>query len=501
MKTDLFPNATPESMGISSKSILKFLKKLEKNGTMVHSVLMMRRGHVVTEGYYAPFTQDGLHRKYSVSKSFVGTAVGFLADEGRIKLDDHICDYFKDKLPENPHPYILDMRIRDLLMMSTTYSGTTYKRDDKDWAWTFFNTTPSHPAGTIYSYDTSASYVLGVLVERITGKPFLEYLKDKGLREMGFSEEAWCVKAPEGNSWGGSGVMCTTRDLARLALLYLNKGNIGGKQYLSREYVKAATSRQIDNCTNGHRDYMSGNGYGYQIRLLRDGAYAFCGMGMQLAIIVPKEELVFVCTGDVQGSAQVYAGMFELLWNEIIEELHPDSLPEDKMSARQLEDMLSTLQVVNPLIGKNTSPISEVINGQSYKLYPNPMGIDKISVSFEEEVGLLTLEKKEGNKTISFGLDNYIEGYFPESHYYGDTVGIPKDEMYKCIGVSRWTEENKLVIRCYVIDDYFGNMTITLGFKGKELGLYMSKTAEWFLDEYQGFAGGYLIEEKKISYP
>ena len=80
------------------------------------------------------------------------------------------------------------------------------------------------------------------------------------LRELGFSEEAWCIKAPEGNSWGGSGVICTTRDLARLALVYMNNGRIGGKQYLSEEYVKAATSRQIDNMASGHRDYMHGNG-------------------------------------------------------------------------------------------------------------------------------------------------------------------------------------------------------------------------------------------------
>jgi CubicO group peptidase (beta-lactamase class C family) len=290
MQIDLFPAAQPERMGVSSKQILKFLQKAENNGIMLHSVLMMRRGHVIAEGYYAPFTRDGLHRMYSVSKTFVSTAIGLLADEGRISLEDRVSDYFRDKLPENLHPYILNMRIRDLLRMATPHTTTTYKQGDKDWAWTFFNTEPSHPAGTIFNYDTSGSYVLDVLVERVTGKPFLEYLKDKMLRELSFSEKAWCVKAPEGNSWGGSGVMCTTRDLARLALVYMNKGNIGGKQYISEDYVKEAASKQIDNAPTGHRDYMHGNGYGYQIWMLKDGAYAFCGMGMQLAICIPKEE-------------------------------------------------------------------------------------------------------------------------------------------------------------------------------------------------------------------
>ena len=82
MHINLFPIARPESMGISSKQILKFLEKAEDNGIMLHSVLMMRKGHVVAEGYYAPFTKDSLHRIYSVSKTFVSTAIGLLADEG-----------------------------------------------------------------------------------------------------------------------------------------------------------------------------------------------------------------------------------------------------------------------------------------------------------------------------------------------------------------------------------------------------------------------------------
>jgi len=495
MHENLFPLARPESMGVSSKQILRFLQKAEDNGVMMHSMLMMRRGHVIAEGYFAPFTQDHMHRMYSVSKTFASTAIGLLADEGRISLDDKVCDYFKDKLPPDPHPYILDMRIRDLLIMATPHTTTTYNRDDKDWAWTFFNTEPSHPAGTVFNYDTSGSYVLNVLVERITGKPFLEYLKDKMLRELGFSEEAWCIKAPEGNSWGGSGVICTTRDLARLALVYMNKGTIGGKQYLSREYIEAATSKQIDNAPTGHKDYMHGNGYGYQIWILKDGAYAFCGMGMQLAICIPEKDFLFVCTGDTQGSAPPYAGVFELLWNEIVEKLDADVLPEDEAVARQLEDKLRNLRVVNQLTGQSTSPWAEKVNGCSYALEPNPMGIDKIRVEFNGNEGVLILDKNEGEKRIHFGMEDYVEGFFPQTNYFGDTIGTPSGKMYRCIANARWTEESKLVIRCYLIDDYFGNMAVTLGFKEDKLGVLMTKTAEWFLDEYQGFAGGCLIKD------
>jgi CubicO group peptidase (beta-lactamase class C family) len=487
---NLFETSVPESVGVSSKHILNFLEKAEKNGVMLHSVLMMRRGKVIAEGYYSPFTQNTMHRMYSVSKTFASTAIGLLADEGRISLDDRVSGYFKDKLPGNPHPYILEMSIRDLLKMATPHTTTTYTEKDRDWVWTFFNTRPSHPPGTVFNYDTSGSHVLTALVERVTGRPFLEYLKDKVLRDLGFSESAWCIKAPEGYSWGGSGVICTTRDTARLALLYMNKGRIGDRQYISEEYVQAAASRQIDNAVSGHRDYMHGNGYGYQIWILRDGAYAFCGMGGQLAICIPKEEFLFVCTGDIQGSAHYYAGIYELLWNEIVERLQPVALPEDEAAATQLMHKLNTLRVVNPLIGETCSPWQEKVNGLRYALDPNPMGIERIGVEFSGKEGTLFIETQEEEKCIKFGMEDYAEGYFPQTNYFGNTIGIPKGEMYKCIAAARWTQEDKLVIRCYIIDDYFGNLAITLGFKGEELGLNMTKTAEWFLDEYQGFAGG-----------
>ena len=218
-------------------------------------------------------------------------------------------------------------------------------------------------------------------------------------------------------------------------------------------------------------------------------------MGAQLAICIPEKDFIFICTGDIQGSSQVYAGIFELLWNEIVEQLHPGPLPEDEASAMRLEEKLRTLRAVNPLLGKSHSPWQENIDGRTYALEPNPMEINRLRVEFNGSEGVLILEMGGEQKRIQFGMEEYVEGFFPQTNYFGDTIGTPKGEMYRCMAVARWTQENKLVIRCYFIDDYFGKYTITLGFMDKELGLYMSKTAEWFLDEYQGFAGGCMVEQ------
>lgn len=96
--------------------------------------------------------------------------IGLLLRDNRIALEDYICDYFLDKLPEEgTHPWIKAMTIRHLLTMSTAHASTTYKRyDGDDWVKSFFVVEPDYPPGTKFSYDTSSSHVLAALVERVS---------------------------------------------------------------------------------------------------------------------------------------------------------------------------------------------------------------------------------------------------------------------------------------------------------------------------------------------
>ena len=91
-----FPLSTfpPEHMGISSGSILRFLEKLEESGLCMHSFVLVRHGAIACEGYWAPYTTDSLQRMYSVTKSFVGVAIGLLAQDGYVRLDDPVIINF-----------------------------------------------------------------------------------------------------------------------------------------------------------------------------------------------------------------------------------------------------------------------------------------------------------------------------------------------------------------------------------------------------------------------
>ncbi len=94
MNKRIFEKTAPERVNINSDRIINFLNRLEKDELDMHSVLILRRGKLICETYYAPFTRETLHRMFSITKSLVSVAVGILADERKVNLTDPITRYF-----------------------------------------------------------------------------------------------------------------------------------------------------------------------------------------------------------------------------------------------------------------------------------------------------------------------------------------------------------------------------------------------------------------------
>ena len=483
-KSIFSPAASPESVGISSRAVLRFLEKMDRERICMHGFLLLRHGQIAAEGYWAPYTAASPHRMYSVSKSFVSLAVGLMIDEGKLSLDDRIVGFFPDKVPAAIHPFLAQSTVRDLLMMSTAHSTNSYTREDRDWAWTFLNKKPSHPAGTIFSYDTAATVVLGTIVERISGMPFLEYMRPRLLDPIGFSPDAWCVKTPEGTSWGGSGVICTLRDMARLATVCLNRGRWGGRQLVSEAYIKAATSRQIDN------SHLHGNvGYGYQIWCDKGNGFSFRGMGSQLAYCFPDRDFIFACIADTQGDGPTGTDIIDTMWQELYATLSDQPLAEDPDAFALLRQKIGQLAFI-PQDGALTSPIAGKISGTWYKLEENPMGISKMRVSLSGDEGCWSYTNAQGDNNLTFGIGKVVAGPFPQRNYYGKQIGVIPGTPYACQSSAAWVEDGKLNLLVYITDIYLGTLRVSFSFKGDQIAVFMTKVAEWFLDEYEGFAGG-----------
>ena len=494
---DILSFCTPESVGVSSKAISDFIDDLNRRKLTMHSCIIMRHGKVCAEWYAEPFVQDELHRMYSTSKTFSSMALGILIGDGRVRLTDKICDYFPEYCPENMHEWIAETTVREALMMSCSHTKGTYGMADDNFVSNHFTKPCEHPSGTLFVYSTSASNCIASIVEKISGKPMMEFLKDRALREIAFSEKADCVQMPQGGAWGGSGVLCSTRDLARFALLVYNDGYANGKQLLPKDYVREAKSFQIDNNLSGHLDNLHGHGYGYQIWRIFENGYGFLGMGGQVALSFPDYDLIYCMTGDVQGALNSYMPFTDALYYNILKTLKKydttDVLPENPEAMVELNAKMKDFSIPLPN-GKMRSAFADKIHGKVYKTEDNPMQIDSFYLTFGDNDGVFHYHTPRGDKEIPFGFGEYIISEFPETHYSGRRIHVPLERGYRSMSAAAWSEEHKMVVRTYIIDDFFGNATITFSFKNNYATVYMSKKAEGFLDEYQGEMTGRLDE-------
>ncbi len=478
---------TPEKAGISSSAVNEYLKILEGCGLSTHSLILAKGNDIFFEHYWAPFNENFLHRQYSVTKSFVSIAIGFCEQDGLIRLDDKICDYFT----EYSQTDYSEQTIRDMLMMATIKSDSNWfaaKTDDRVKTYFTKSGIANKGNGMLYEYDSSGSFVLCALVEIVTGKKFVDYLRQKLFDKIGVSEEAYCLECPGGHSWGDSALLCTTRDLFKVARFVLNKGKWNGEQILNENYLTQACSKQIDNNIQGLNKFDK-QGYGYQFWMTYDNSFFFNGMGCQLAVCVPDKDLILVINSDNQiDDAWAKSVIMENFFRLIARPMSSGGELCENVTAHQaLNDYASTLKL-SYAKGEIKSEFENQVNGKSFDLCKNPMGIETFSLEFKDGVGYMHYRNCQGNKTIKFGMGHNVFDKFPQSGYSDKVGSVPtKNHYYDYAASACWIEPQKLFIKVQIIDKYLGSLNIILSFKKNKCVVQMIKAAENFLNEYQGY--------------
>ncbi len=488
MTGNQFEYASPESLGIPSLAIAGFLREMKECRFPLHSYILMRHGKIAAEAYVPPFTADRKHRMYSVSKSFASVAVGMLITEGRLSLDDRVADFFPEYLPAQPSPYLLRATVRDLLRMATPNEDNAYGWNDPDFVKAFFNSPKDkHEPGTVFHYDTAGATALCGIVEKIAGMPILDYMRPL-LDELGISKDIWCVQTPEGRSWTGSGILCTSRDLLRFGLFCLRKGEWNGRQLIDRQYMEEACRKQISSAVS-FSSYAN-DGYGYQFWMLRDGGFACFGMGSQFAFMMPREDVVMVTTADTQGIDNAEDHIKRCFYR-ILDSMQDHPLPENEEGRKLLE--ASMPQTLPGPEGQAANPLAARYSGAVYRLDPNRFGFLWMRADFSKDACTLTYEKGSGVHQIFLGLGKWKEFSFPDL-YAGKNVAV-RDTHYKCVGMGAWDDETTLLGRIFSVDDYLGVCNIQLTFKNDTLTVFMSKSAENFFGDYQGYLAGVRAKE------
>src|SRR3954447_12409570 len=88
------PRSTAEKEGFSSTAFNEFLDAAANSKTEFHSIMLLRHGKVIAEGWWDPYRPELRHTMYSCSKSFTATAIGFAIQEKKLSLTDRVVSFF-----------------------------------------------------------------------------------------------------------------------------------------------------------------------------------------------------------------------------------------------------------------------------------------------------------------------------------------------------------------------------------------------------------------------
>lgn len=480
-------NVTPESAGIPSRNLLTYLRILGERGLAMHSVLIARGDDVVLEAYWAPFDEGTAHRMYSQTKSYVGLAIRLLAEDGLLSLDDPITDYFPEALPATIHPYLRAQTLRNMLMMRTAFDEGEkwwFTEHGGDRVKMYFAQTPTVYPGTQYHYDSNGSFILGALVEKLTGKTFLDYLRDKCLRGIGFSEEAHCLRCPGGYSWGDSALLCTPLDMLKFGRLVGRFGEWEGEQIIPRHIIEDALADATANFTAGYRGYAS-MGYASQLWRFLGNSFGFNGMHDQLTLYDPDTDVTFTCTAGNLRTPAPRELIVSYLFTEVLANV-TDPCPADPEGDARLCDYVRDLALVTA--GEPTaSAIEEEISGKTFVAEENAPGIRSFSLTFDDDACLFRYENARGAREIRFGRGKNLFATFPEPGYSGPVGGeVCEGNLYRCASSFAWENENQLTLITQIIDDYIGNLYLTFSYRDGHGRLRLVGDAENFLLDYNG---------------
>ena len=372
-----FPRSTPEAQGISSQAILDFVEQAEQKIDALHSLMIVRHGTVVAEGWWSPYAADEPHMMFSLSKSFTSTAVGLAAAEGKLGLDDTVVSFFPEQAPAERSPNLEAMRVRDLLTMTAGHHQEAIQnfpyRSGDDLVARFLALPVAHKPGTFFVYNTPASYVLSAIVQKVTGQTVLDYLGPRLFAPLGIADPAW-EASRQGVSMGGFGLSIRTEDIARFGQLYLQRGLWNGRQLVPAAWVDEATARQTSNGSSPTSDWEQG--YGYQFWRSRHGFYRGDGAHGQFCLVLPQHDTVIAITSGTRDMASV----MNLVWDRLVPALGGAPLPPDQAAERALTARLGTLTLEPVRGGDRPEATALAAASRRYTFAGNPSSIERLSV-------------------------------------------------------------------------------------------------------------------------
>lgn len=268
------------------------------------ALLVIQNDSILFEQYYEGYDAQTVSNSFSMAKSITGLLIGCALKDGYIKsLDQTVGTY----IPEfNKEPYST-ITIQHLLMMS---SGLDFKESygslfgwpakayyGKDVNATVFNAPKINEPGTVYEYKGGDTQLLGMILEKATGKRASDYATERLWQKIGAENKAyWSLDVKDGMEKVSCCYYASAHDFARFGRLCMQYGNWNGEQLIDSNFI--AESMTLSKTIT--KDGKPNTQYGCQWWVMNHkGLDVFYARGIkgQYIFSIPEKNMIVVRLG------------------------------------------------------------------------------------------------------------------------------------------------------------------------------------------------------------
>ena len=259
LKFDIYLSKTDTLLNLTLRETMDYMD-------VPSAAIVIQNDTILFEHYSGGWDGDSQSCIFSVTKTITSILCGIAFKDGYIKsLGDTVTDYVPEL--KDADPKFAQLKIEHLLDMTAglkfneNYSWNPFSKIAKLYmgnntlkvlqSLKFINT-----PGESFSYDSATTAILGVVIERATGKPYAQYLSEKVWQPLSMERDALIgldsKKSHTAKSFAG--LTTNVRDLAKIGRLFLENGVCDGEKIVDPTFIQR--------CFSTHISGISGKGQG-----------------------------------------------------------------------------------------------------------------------------------------------------------------------------------------------------------------------------------------------
>jgi CubicO group peptidase (beta-lactamase class C family) len=325
--TDEWHRVAPKDVGLDPAAITKLTGAIRAGEySDIHSLLVIRHDQLAVEEYFSgpderrdalvgsrpvgnvQFNASMLHDLRSVTKSVVSILYGIARSQGAVPgVDTPVLSLFP-QYPDLRSPERMKIQLRHVLSMSPGWAwdesskaygdplnSETAMDQQSDRVRYVLSQPIVHAPGEKFDYDGGTTVLLASIIEQGTRMPLDRYAQKVLFGPLGIAHYQW-LHYRDGGVIAASGLRLLPRDMAKIGLLYLHKGEWQGKAIVPESWVAQSTRPQVP-----------GDFYGYQWWLGKTSAgidAVAVGYGGQRVLVDPGQDMVVVITAGLYKDPQ-----------------------------------------------------------------------------------------------------------------------------------------------------------------------------------------------------